>query len=66
MSSKFNARTLQKIAEEKLQQAMRKGEFDNLPGLGKPFEFDERDYDPNWWIRRKLKSENLQPSGFRP
>ena len=35
------------------------GKFDNLPGLGQPFEFDELSYDPHWWIRRKLAREQL-------
>jgi len=29
------------IAEERIQEAMRKGQFDNLPGAGKPLELDD-------------------------
>lgn len=29
------------IAEEKIREAMAKGEFDNLPGAGKPLPFDD-------------------------
>ena len=56
----FNEKVIQIIAENKIQAAIKEGEFDRLPGLGKPFEFDEREYDPHWWIRRKLKLENLK------
>ena len=59
-TQKFSARILAKIAENKIQAAIEDGEFDRLPGLGKPFEFEERDYDPHWWIRRKLKFESLK------
>jgi hypothetical protein len=30
-----------KIVEERIQAAQRKGEFDNLPGSGKPLDLDE-------------------------
>jgi len=36
----------QKIAEEKIQEAMRRGEFDNLPGAGKPLPPDDLDRVP--------------------
>lgn len=31
----------EKIVEERIQDALRKGEFDNLPGSGKPLEFED-------------------------
>jgi len=52
-------RALQIIADDKLASAMAAGEFDNLPGLGKPHPIFDEDYDPNWWLRRKLARENL-------
>ena len=32
--------SLEKIIDEKIEQAMAKGEFDNLPGKGKPLDLD--------------------------
>jgi hypothetical protein len=29
------------VAEERIQEAMRRGAFDNLPGAGRPLEFDD-------------------------
>ncbi|MEM7456598.1 MAG: DUF1992 domain-containing protein [Planctomycetota bacterium] len=55
----IDSRTLQRIGEMKIEQAIKNGQFRNLPGFGKPFEFDELNYDPNWWIKAKLKRENL-------
>ena len=56
---KFSERALRIVAENKIQAAIRAGEFDNLPGLGKPAAVIDEPYDPNWWIRRKLKREQL-------
>jgi hypothetical protein len=46
-----------------IQQAMRRGEFDDLPGAGKPIAGLGRVDDPNWWIRRKIERENLTGLG---
>ena len=52
-------RAMQAVAENKLLAAIEAGEFDNLPGLGKPSPLIDEPYDPWWWIRRKLRQENL-------
>jgi hypothetical protein len=53
-------RAIQIVAENKIRAAIEAGEFDNLPGFGKPAAIFDEPYDPNWWIRRKLKRERLQ------
>lgn len=53
-------RAIRLIADAKIDQAIAEGDFDDLPGFGRPFEFDDTQYDPNWWIRRKLERERLQ------
>ena len=55
---KFTRRAIDIIAEQKIKSAMQRGEFSNLPGFGKPIVF-ENEHDPYWWIRQKLKHENL-------
>ncbi|GAB3391564.1 hypothetical protein GCM10027568_17320 [Humibacter soli] len=45
--------------ETAIQQAIRRGEFDDLPGAGKPLRGLSRPYDPDWWIRRKIETEKL-------
>ena len=62
MAGRLSERVFQAIAEAKIQEAMKAGEFNNLPGFGKPFEFDITEYDPNWWIRKKLEKEQLKQS----
>ena len=49
--------------ETAIQQAIRRGEFDDLPGAGKPLPGLGRTHDPDWWIRRKIESEQLRGLG---
>jgi len=46
-----------------IQQAMRRGDFDDLPGAGKPLADLGTVRDPDWWIRRKIERENLTGLG---
>ncbi|WEG09550.1 DUF1992 domain-containing protein [Microbacterium horticulturae] len=50
--------------ETTIAQAIRRGEFDDLPGAGKPLEGLGDHHDPDWWIRRKIQTEQL--SGLGP
>jgi hypothetical protein len=45
--------------ERKIQEAMDRGDFDNLPGRGKPIPGLGRAYDEMWWIREKLRREQI-------
>ena len=49
--------------EMAIQVAIRRGEFDDLPGAGKPLEGLGTHHDPDWWIRRKIETENLTGLG---
>jgi len=49
--------------ETSIQQAIRRGEFDDLPGAGKPLEGLGAQHDPDWWIRRKIQTEKLTGIG---
>jgi hypothetical protein len=51
------------IVETAIQQAMRRGDFDDLPGAGKPLEGLSDRHDPDWWIRQKIQRENLTGLG---
>lgn len=47
------------FAERKIREAQVQGQFDALPGFGKPIpSLDEPD-DENWWIKDKLRREGL-------
>jgi hypothetical protein len=41
-----------------VRQAMERGDFDDLPGAGKPLKLDET-HDPNWWLRKLVERENV-------
>ncbi|WP_293698796.1 DUF1992 domain-containing protein [uncultured Agrococcus sp.] len=47
------------MADRQIREAMERGEFDNLPGSGKPLNLQGSN-NPNWWITRKIESENLE------
>jgi hypothetical protein len=55
----ISQRAIDIIVEDKLAAAYQRGEFDNLPGFGKPDPVIDEPYDPNWWIRSKLAREGL-------
>lgn len=45
--------------DRQIRQASERGEFDDLPGAGRPLPDLDRPYDEMWWVKRKLRSENL-------
>ena len=45
--------------ERKIRESMERGEFDNLPGAGKPIPDLDRPYDELWWLRKKLRDEQF-------
>ncbi|TDB74144.1 DUF1992 domain-containing protein [Micromonospora sp. KC723] len=46
-------------AEAQIRSALERGEFDNLPGAGKPIPGRGLPYDESWWIRSFLEREAL-------
>ncbi len=42
-----------------IRQAMARGAFDDLPGAGKPIEDLGTEHDPEWWLKRMVKRENV-------
>ena len=51
------------IVEVSIEQAIRRGDFDDLPGSGKPIPGLGTTTDPDWWIRRKIERERLTGLG---
>jgi hypothetical protein len=47
-----------------IQQAQRRGDFDDLPGAGKPLPgIGDGRHDPDWWLRGKIEREQLRGLG---
>ncbi|MFI9598522.1 DUF1992 domain-containing protein [Streptomyces sp. NPDC004069] len=44
--------------DKQIRDAQGRGEFDHLPGAGKPLP-DDMTYDELWWVRRKMAREGL-------
>jgi Domain of unknown function (DUF1992) len=42
-----------------VRQAMERGDFDDLPGAGKPIADLGDSHDPNWWIKKLVERENV-------
>jgi hypothetical protein len=47
------------MVERQIQEAMDRGEFDNLPGAGEPIEGIDRPYDPSWWAKEWVRRNRL-------
>jgi Domain of unknown function (DUF1992) len=42
-----------------IQEAMKRGDFDNLPGAGKPIEGLGAQHDPDWWLKKLVEREKI-------
>lgn len=51
--------------EKQIREAQERGDFDNLPGAGKPLDLSDAG-DPDWWVKRFAARENLDLGGALP
>ena len=60
---------LTRVAERKIEEAMREGKFDRLEGAGKPLDLEPMPADENarmmWWAMRLLKRNEVVPDEVR-
>lgn len=47
------------LAEERIQAAQAAGEFERLPGFGKPIPGIDEAHDELWWVKDKLRREQI-------
>ncbi|MDH2426878.1 DUF1992 domain-containing protein [Sphaerisporangium sp. TRM90804] len=45
--------------DRQIREATERGEFDDLPGAGKPIPGAGKPYDELWWLKQKLLRENV-------
>ena len=45
--------------DRQIREAQERGEFDNLPGAGKPLPDRGELYDENWWLKQLVQREQL-------
>lgn len=46
--------------DKQIREAQERGEFDDLPGKGKPLKDIDKPRDELWWVREKLRREDIQ------
>src|SRR5437763_13242228 len=60
---------LQRLAERRIEEAMREGKFNNLPGAGEPVDLSEMPADENarmmWWALRVMRQGGSTPEEVR-
>lgn len=60
---------LRRLAERRIEEAMREGKFDNLPGAGQPIELEPLPADENaramWWALKILRQNDVIPDEVR-
>ena len=45
--------------DQQIRVSMAKGEFDDLPGAGKPIVGLDKDHDPDWWLNQMIEREKI-------
>jgi len=45
--------------DRQIREGMERGDFDDLPGHGKPIADVDRPHDDLWWVRNKLQREGV-------
>ncbi|MFE0592929.1 DUF1992 domain-containing protein [Micromonospora echinospora] len=52
--------------EAQIRAAVERGEFDNLPGAGRPIPGRDLPYDEQWWIKGLLEREKIPAEALLP
>jgi hypothetical protein len=60
---------MRRLADRRIEEAMREGKFDHLRGMGEPLELDPAPAEENarmtWWCLRILKNGDFTPDEAR-
>lgn len=62
---RMNVQQIHSWVDVEIEQAQRRGDFDNLPGAGKPLKNLDQN-DPDWWIKGLIEREKLDLSAALP
>ncbi|MBF6465231.1 DUF1992 domain-containing protein [Nocardia beijingensis] len=58
--------TFESWVDKQIREAAERGEFDNLPGTGKPIPGAGTAYDQDWWLRGYLRREGVGSDALLP
>lgn len=60
---------LRRLADKRIEDAMKEGKFDNLPGAGQPLDLEpmpaEESARMTWWMLRILRNNDFTPDEVR-
>jgi hypothetical protein len=60
---------MRRVADRRIEEAMREGKFDNLPGKGQPLELEPMPADENarltWWALKIFRQNDVIPDEVR-
>jgi hypothetical protein len=48
------------LVERRIRDAVDRGDFDDLPGAGRPIPDVDVVYEPGWWVRKWVRRERLR------
>lgn len=51
--------------ESAVDEAIARGDFEDLPGAGKPLDLPDH-HDPDWWIKGRLEGEDVDRDALLP
>lgn len=55
-----------RIIDGHLREATERGDFEDLPGMGKPLPDDGMPYDEQWWVKGLIEREGLDMTAALP
>src|SRR5687768_7760291 len=60
---------LRRLADRRIEEAMREGKFDNLPGMGQPLVLEPMPAEENarlmWWAIKLMRNADFTPDEVR-
>lgn len=60
------ASRFESMLDRQIRAAQERGEFDDLPGAGKPLPSDSAPYRPDWWVEQAVNRENAGAYAIPP
>ncbi|MGH3413440.1 MAG: DUF1992 domain-containing protein [Marmoricola sp.] len=58
-AAQARARHQAQYVDLEVRRAIERGDFDSLPGAGKPIEGLGETHDPDWWVKRLIEREHI-------
>jgi hypothetical protein len=54
------------LIDQQIRAAEARGEFDDLPGAGKPLPGGDKPYSEDWWLKQLVERENIGRHALPP